>query len=85
MDEAILRTYFGAGRAILLTSLLLAVGLGILFFSDFIPTRLFGELTCVTILAAIVGDLVLLPALLNLTFRSDESSRGAGDSSRGAE
>lgn len=72
MRDAVLRTYFGAGRAILLTSLLLVLGLVVLLFSDFIPTRRFGELTCVTIGAAIVGDLILLPPLLYLVFGSDD-------------
>lgn len=70
--RAVVRTYFGAGRAIVLTSLLLLIGLTVLVFSDFIPTRQFGELTSVTILAAIMGDLLLLPPLLLLVF-GDES------------
>jgi len=67
--EALLETYFGAGRAIIMTSVLLLIGLSVLMFSDFIPTRQFGILTSITIAAAIIGDLVLLPPLLYLLFR----------------
>ena len=65
---AVRRTMDGAGRAIVLTSLLVISGLGVLMFSDFVPTRRFAELTCVTMLGALVGDLLLLPSSL-LLFR----------------
>ncbi|MFB6375155.1 MAG: RND family transporter, partial [Bradymonadaceae bacterium] len=71
--EALLQTYFGAGRAIVMTSLLLLVGLAVLLFSNFIPTRQFGTLTSITIAAAILGDLVLLPPLLLLMYRDGET------------
>ncbi len=66
--RALLATYFGAGRAIVMTSLLLVIGLSVLLFSDFIPTRRFGSLTSITIAAAILGDLILLPPLLLLVY-----------------
>lgn len=55
-----------SGRAIVLTSLLVVSGLSVLVFSEFLPTRRFAELTAITMLAALPGDLLLLPALLSL-------------------
>lgn len=70
--EALLRTYDGAGRAIMLTSVMLLIGLSILLFSDFMPTRYFGTLTAITIFGAVFGDLLLLPPLLLLIYGDDE-------------
>jgi hypothetical protein len=70
--EAILASYFGAGRAILLTSVMLLLGLVVLLTSDFVPTRQFGILTAITIFGAIFADLILLPSILYLVFRKDE-------------
>ena len=63
------RTYLGAGHAIVLTSLLLVAGFGILASSDLTTTRHFGILSSVTMIAAVLADLFLLPALLHLTHR----------------
>lgn len=68
LKVAILNTYFGAGRAILLTSVLLLLGLSVLTLSEFVPTRQFGLLTGMTIAAAVVADLVILPAILYLVY-----------------
>ncbi len=70
--DSIVNTYHGAGRAILLTSAMLLVGLSILLFSDFVPTRYFGMLTSITILGAVIGDLVLLPPLLYVVYRGED-------------
>jgi predicted RND superfamily exporter protein len=64
--QAVVRAYNGAGRAIMLTSVMLLIGLGILLMSDFVPTRMFGTLTGITIVGAIIGDLIILPPLLYL-------------------
>ena len=50
------------GPALFLTAIVLACGLGITVFSDLPSLRLFGMLSAVTLLAALVGDLVILPA-----------------------
>ncbi|MGM0556316.1 MAG: efflux RND transporter permease subunit [Myxococcota bacterium] len=70
--EAILASYFGAGRAILLTSVLLALGLAVLLTSSFVPTRQFGILTGITIFGAVFADLILLPSLLYLTYKEGD-------------
>lgn len=67
--SAILAAYNGAGRAIMITSVMLLLGLVVLLFSDFVPTQYFATLTAITIAGAILGDLFLLPAILYLVFR----------------
>ena len=61
---AVAGTLAASGRAIVLTSVLILAGLSVLLWSDFVPTRRFAELVCVTLAAALVGDLILLPAAL---------------------
>jgi len=70
---AVLRTLEGTGRAIVLTSLLVVSGLGVLLLSDFVPNRRFAELTSLTMIGALFGDLVLLPASLLLFSKKDAS------------
>ena len=50
------------GPALILTSLVLAFGLGVTIFSDLPSLRLFGWLGSFTLLAALAGDLLILPA-----------------------
>ena len=68
--EAIDRTFAATGRAILQTSLLIIAGLSVLLFSDFLPTRRFGELTLVTLTGNLLGVLFTLPACLMLFWRA---------------
>jgi predicted RND superfamily exporter protein len=66
---AVYRTVVDCGKAIILTSVLIVLGLSVLGFSEFVPTRRFAELTAITMASALPGDLILLPALLALTSR----------------
>ena len=50
------------GPALVLTSLILAFGLGVTVLSDLPSLRLFGKLSALTLVAALIGDLLLLPA-----------------------
>jgi predicted RND superfamily exporter protein len=52
------------GRPIVITSLVHVAGFAIFLWTDFVPLRQFGLLASVSMLAALVGDLVLLPNLL---------------------
>ncbi len=63
--EAMERTLKGAGHAIILTSILLICGFGLLVTSELSSTFYFGMLTAITLLSAIVADLFLLPAMFN--------------------
>jgi predicted RND superfamily exporter protein len=67
------------GPALILTSLVLAFGLGVTMFSDLPALRLFGWLGAFTLLAALGGDLLILPAtavLLRRTGRWLRARRG---------
>lgn len=63
---AIERTFLGAGRAIIITSVVLVGGLAILLNTNFNPTSHFAELTTCTVVGALIGDLFVLPACLLL-------------------
>jgi diguanylate cyclase (GGDEF)-like protein len=52
------------GRPIVFTTLTICVGFSILAFSSFRPTAIFGILMVITMLSALVGDLILLPSLM---------------------
>ena len=58
-----------AGPGVAVTSLVFGGGLGVLLFSDFEPNRTLGLLLIVCAVSAIIGDLVLLPAILRLWAR----------------
>ena len=70
VPDAISRTIHGAGDAIVSTSVLLVAGFGLLTLSEITSTKHFGMLSSVTMIAALGGDLVLLPALLHLRERA---------------
>jgi predicted RND superfamily exporter protein len=67
---ALVGTFGEVGRPIVLTSVVNTIGFGILFLSDFRPMSDFGLLASVAMVAALVGDLVMLPNLLLLFDRS---------------
>ena len=56
------------GRAMYFTSMTIVAGFSILALSNFIPTIVFGLLTSLAMLVALVGSLTLLPQLL-ITFK----------------
>ncbi len=66
-ERAIFQTMTTVGKPIIYASAALALGFLPLLFSNFVPIQKFGLLTTVTIVAAFVNDLVLLPALLATT------------------
>jgi hypothetical protein len=70
---AVERTYEGTGKAIVLTTLLIISGLSVLLFSEFVPTRRVAELISVSMGAALVGDLLILPACLVLFWKRRSS------------
>lgn len=76
VNEAIRQSGRGSGRAIVITSAMLVAGLLVMINSSFVPIKLFAELLTVTIITCLVGDLVMLPALLKQFW--PEHSGGAG-------
>jgi predicted RND superfamily exporter protein len=65
------------GPALILTSLVLACGLVVTVFSDLPSLRLFGWLSAFTLLAALAGDLLILPATVTLVRRLSLRARGS--------
>ena len=76
VHEALQRTVQYTGRAIVLSSVIIISGLAVLMLSEFKPTRGFAELTSFTMLSALIGDLILLPATLAV-FWPDRKNQGA--------
>ena len=66
-EAAIDRCHGGIGKAMYYTSVAIIFGFAILAFSNFIPTIYFGLLTGFAMFVALVGDLLLLPAIVRLT------------------
>lgn len=72
------------GPALVLTSLILAFGLGVTVLSDLPSLRLFGKLAALTLVAALIGDLLLLPASVLLVRRALGRMRGRANPAGGA-
>ena len=63
-ELAIRRARVLVGPAIILTTIVLAFGLGVTVFSELPSLRLFGLVCGVTLLASLIADLVFLPATI---------------------
>jgi len=66
VSEAVLATTTQTGRALMIASLVLAVGFWVGCFSSFKPTIYFSLLVGGTLIGALVCDLLVLPACLML-------------------
>ena len=64
MIYAIKRSYLSTGKAIVLTSVILSSGFITFMFSDFSSTVQVGLLISITLVFAVLSDLLLLPVLL---------------------
>ena len=62
--EAVRSATRSAGQVMVLTTVLLTFGLAVTLISGFFPIRLFGGMMIITLWAALIFDLLLLPALL---------------------
>lgn len=67
--EALARTAHHIGPAVILTTIVLALGLGVTMLSDLPSLRLFGELAAICLFASLIGQLVILPATVALIRR----------------
>jgi predicted RND superfamily exporter protein len=77
--QAVQYAYQTTGRAMLIVTLLIVGGLAVLLFSEFVPTRRFAELTSVTMVAALLGDLFILPACLLVFWGRRDFAPPAGE------
>ena len=64
--EALRMTVHHIGPAVVLTTIVLALGLGVTMLSDLPSLRRFGQLTSVCLVASLVAQLVILPASIAL-------------------
>jgi predicted RND superfamily exporter protein len=55
-----------SGNAILRTSIILSFGFGIMLLSDFVSIQQVGAMLCLSLVFAVLSDLILLPSLLRL-------------------
>ena len=60
--QGVIRPTVLVGPALILTSIVLACGLAVTIFSDLPSLRLFGWLSAFAMIAALIGDLLILPA-----------------------
>ncbi len=67
--QVLVRTMHHIGPAVVLTTIVLALGLGVTMLSDLPSLRQFGELTSVCLFAALIGQLIILPATTALIRR----------------
>jgi hydrophobe/amphiphile efflux-3 (HAE3) family protein len=64
--EAIRSTLLHVGRPVVVTTVLLAAGFSMLILGNFLPVRQLGGLIALIAVAALVTDLVFLPAMMRL-------------------
>ena len=73
VDKAVRLTLMGTGRAITLTSIVLALGFLVLTFSQMNNMFDFGVLTASAILVALLADFFLMPAIMKLIIKDRTS------------
>ncbi|GBE44022.1 multidrug efflux protein [bacterium BMS3Bbin10] len=69
IQEALARTARMIGPVLILTTIVLALGLGVTIFSDLPSLRVFGQLSGATLFAALVAQLIILPSTIALLRR----------------
>ncbi len=67
-DKAVRQTLFVVGPVLVLTTIVLVLGLSVTVWSAVPPTQLFGRLAMTMLVAALIADLLFLPAII-LTLR----------------
>ncbi len=65
-DEALKRTFHFSGRAMVTTTLILSAGFMPLGLSDYFTIGIFGTLLPMTLIVAVLADILLVPALVKL-------------------
>ena len=65
-DAALVATMHHIGPVIVLTTIVLALGLGVTVLSHLPSLRLFGRLAAVCLFASLIGQLIILPATIAL-------------------
>ncbi len=65
-DTALIATIHHVGPAVILTTIVLALGLGVTMLSDLPSLRLFGRLAAACLFASLIAQLLILPATVAL-------------------
>jgi len=81
-EDVVAAALAGTGTAIVVASATLVAGFGALLTSVFVPIRVFGELSVVAILVALVAELGLMPALLAAYDRVRRAGRSPSSRAR---
>lgn len=81
VKDAVRRTFLAVGAAMVTTTAVLVGGFGPMMFSSLPAVRVFAELSCVAIVSALAGDLIILPALLACFVRSGRDVPAVGGGS----
>jgi predicted RND superfamily exporter protein len=75
MQYALKRTFIGTGKAIIITSLILSSGFITLTLSTFKGTSYTGSLLSLTLLFAVVADLLLIPVLVWIFYGKEKGQK----------
>ncbi|MEZ6110014.1 MAG: efflux RND transporter permease subunit [Pirellulaceae bacterium] len=82
IQAAIRRSFHGVGSAMIITTVILVTGFGTVLTSDLPGHRYFAAMAVSTIGAALIGDLIFLPALLATFPPKRRRRKGAVDATR---
>jgi uncharacterized protein len=69
IHESITQVFVQTGPALVLTTVILTVGFGLFYFSEFVPNINFGLYCAIIFIFALIMDIIFLPALLLLNHR----------------
>ena len=69
--DSIINTFLTTGKALIITTILLVAGFGSFMFADFVPNQKFGILCSLILTAALLTDLLFLPAILFILDKDD--------------
>jgi predicted RND superfamily exporter protein len=81
LPMAIRVTYFSTGKAMILTAMVIAAGFATLMLSDFKSTFYVGMMISLTLIFALISELVLMPILL-LMFYGNKASKKLNESNK---
>ncbi len=69
VHESIKRTFMTVGGALVTSTAILVAGFSASALSEMPHAHLFAELACISIAVALLGDVILLPAILSCSFK----------------
>ncbi len=70
--DALRSTLSQTGKALILTTVLLAIAFGMFIIGEFVPNQKFGIYCSIILVLALLSDLIILPAILFITDKEQE-------------